>query len=816
MVAVYKPDTFVAKVDGKWTTVLRPAAGHRMHSDLAILLSTSGSAGSPKLVRLSHAAVEANSRSIAEFLGIGPEQRPITTLPIGYSYGLSVLTSHLSQGARVLLTDRSVTDQAFWRFLDQEAATSLAGVPYTYELLDTLGFTERAHPSLQILTPAGGCLPKDTATRYARWSQAHGVRFFVMYGQTEATARIAYVPPELLARNPDAIGLAIPGGELRLLDENGDPITTPGMSGELSYRGPNVMMGYAYGRGDLAKGREHAELLTGDMATIDAEGLYRIVGRKSRFSKIYGKRIGLDDIESILSKDGLRGYVAGDDALIAVAVTGSLDVGLLAKRLAHRLGVPISAVDVASVEGPPLLSSGKIDYRSLLSDAYRRRAEASTRAPASGITVQGAFAKALPRAIVRPEDTFVSLGGDSLSYVSLTLDLETQLGVLPRQWAEMSVAELQQLADKAVPPKPGAWRLREIETEVAVRAAAIAAVVTNHASNLPISGGADLLLLLLGYNLARYQRLRLISDDRWQVLTSFLKRIVLPYYSIVIAYMVVKQSVDIPSLLLISNFTGRYGTFLEPFWFVEATTQITLVVVALFTVPALRRLADKNPWRCGLFLLVATMALKVAVFGLLRHEVLDNRTPDAIGYLVALGWCVQRADTLSRKVFVSALCAAVALLELSGIPRAWMAFSYPINLTHAASLAVASGLILWLPRLRVPDWLRAGVGAVAGASLYIYLTHGVSVHILLYDLKVTNLATNLVVAFAVGLAAMRLSQSGNMWIAKFIRREKPSTFGVSPDPDAPLADATVRAPDQRGGIAELQIALRDDAAAAAS
>jgi acyl-CoA synthetase (AMP-forming)/AMP-acid ligase II len=244
-------------------------------------------------VRLSYAAIDANAKQIAEYLELTARDRPITTLPIHYSYGLSVVTSHLNVGATIILTGQSVIDAAFWQLVRKEEVTSLAGVPYTYELLDRVGFRDMSLPSLRTLTQAGGRLPPETVRRYTEWAKARDARFFVMYGQTEATARMSYMPPARILDAPDCIGIPIPRGSFRLIDETGTTISSPGTVGELVYSGPNVMLGYALSPDDLSKGRELEELRTGDLASRDAQGLYRIVGRKSRFAKLYGLRINL-------------------------------------------------------------------------------------------------------------------------------------------------------------------------------------------------------------------------------------------------------------------------------------------------------------------------------------------------------------------------------------------------------------------------------------------------------------------------------------------------------------------------------------------
>lgn len=426
----------------------RPLA---LHPDLCILLSTSGTTGSPKLVRLSRANIASNAGAIAGYLGIGADDRAITSLPLYYSYGMSVLNSHLHAGATVLLTGRSVADQQFWTFFEEEAATSLSGVPFTFDLLERMGFRGRHYPALRYLAQAGGRLPAERVRLYAQWAAAARKQMFVMYGQTEASPRMAYVPPAQLLDNIDAIGVAIPGGSFALVGEDGAPVLAAGEPGELVYRGPNVMMGYAESAEDLALGSGPQELRTGDLACRKENGCYAIVGRKSRFSKIVGLRISLDEIERWIHARGLQGIVSGDDALVVAALTGSGDAAGLAQELkqalSQRFGLPLSALAVLQLDALPVLASNKFDYRAVL-----RLGHEAAQAPQAPRSLIDAYRDILGNADVRPQDSFLDLGGDSINLVELALALEHYLGTVPDNWEAQPIAALEALKGQAAQP----------------------------------------------------------------------------------------------------------------------------------------------------------------------------------------------------------------------------------------------------------------------------------------------------------------------------------------------------------------------------
>jgi acyl-CoA synthetase (AMP-forming)/AMP-acid ligase II len=333
-----------------------------LHDSLALLLSTSGSTGSKKLVRLSQRNLYSNAESIATYLGIDASDRPITTLPMHYSYGLSIINSHLLRGAEVLLTDESIIGRVFWPFAREFGATSFGGVPLTYQLLHRMGEEQMDLPTLRYFTQAGGRLDAALVCHFADLAQRTGRRFYVMYGQTEATARIAYLPPELASANPTSIGRPIPGGELAIVDASGAPVPGPDVSGELVYRGANVMLGYAERATDLALPDQlNGVLRTGDIASRDGQGLYFINGRMKRFIKINGNRVGLDEIESFLAEQGYRAAVVGQDEKLQLLLEGEADAAL-PKLLWQTFSIHPRNCAVRTCEALPRSAAGKIVY----------------------------------------------------------------------------------------------------------------------------------------------------------------------------------------------------------------------------------------------------------------------------------------------------------------------------------------------------------------------------------------------------------------------------------------------------------------------
>ena len=339
-----------------------------LHDDLALLLTTSGSTGSPKLVRQSYKNIESNTKSIVEYLSLDESERAITTLPMNYTYGLSIINTHLAVGASIVLTDKALMQKEFWQQLKEFEATSFGGVPYTYEMLNRLRFERMDLPALRSITQAGGKLSPALHEKFAKWSIEKKKKFVVMYGQTEATARMSYLPAEKSLEKSGSIGIAIPGGKFSLIGDDGGEITAPETAGELVYYGDNVTMGYAECGKDLIKGDErNGRLETGDIAKFDKDGFFYIVGRKKRFLKIFGNRVNLDETERLLKAEFANSdFACGgvDDKMSVFLTNESLRDAVLA-FLTNTLKLHASAFKVCSIDAIPRNESGKIIYNDL-------------------------------------------------------------------------------------------------------------------------------------------------------------------------------------------------------------------------------------------------------------------------------------------------------------------------------------------------------------------------------------------------------------------------------------------------------------------
>ncbi len=729
----YDPDVVI---DGDTIHQRRHGSAHRLHPDLALLLSTSGSTGSPKLVRLSARNLVANATAIADYLDIRETDRAAMTLPMSYCYGLSVIHSHLARGAGLILTDRSVVDDEFWVLFRDKRGTSFAGVPYTFEMLERICFDGFDLPDLRYVTQAGGRMSPERVRRFAELGERQRWQLFVMYGATEATARMAYLPPQLAASHPGSIGHPIPGGSFAIepLEGWSDPDV-----GELVYRGANVMMGYAHNATDLALGKTVDTLHTGDVARRTPDGLYEVIGRSSRFVKLFGLRIDLHRVEAALSDEGVTAFCIGEDQRLVVAAV-SPDEQAVQRITAAAAGLPTSAVAVIATSELPLLPSGKPDYQAVKSLA--RRTPEPTNAPGD---LRALFADVLQidQETIEPDRSFVDLGGNSLSYVAMSVRLERALGRLPVDWQRLSLAELERItpARRRSWPLPGAT----LETSVALRAAAIVLIVGSHATLYEMWGGAHLLLGIAGYNFGRFCLTPVSRSDRVRHLSKTIKWIVVPSVIWIALALLITSDYHWTNLLLVEKLFGPEDSMTAGrLWFVEVLVWILVVLTFVCWLPAADRLERRRPFAFAAVFLIVGLALRYDIVGLhFGHAAWFTMLAF---WFFAVGWAAAKSSTVWQRLAVT----LVLVVSLHG---------YFGNTNRELLVTGGFLLLIWLPAIRCPAWLTVTAGTVAEASLYTYLTH-----YQIYPLFDAQPVLGVVAAVVVGVLLTRVLNASRAWL----------------------------------------------------
>lgn len=346
------------------------------HHELAALMFTSGSTGAPKGVMVTHGNIACNTRDIVTYLGLTSSDRAMVVLPFHYCFGLSLLHTHLAVGASLVVNNQFMYPERVLQEINDRACTGFAGVPSTYQiLLRKSRFTQSAFPSLRWLQQAGGGLPNPYIQEIIQAFPE--VRFYVMYGQTEGTSRLSYLPPERLRDKPGSIGTGLPSTRLEVRRADGS-LVTPGSDdiGEIVASGDNIGLGYWNDPEETAKYFRGGRLHTGDLARVDADGFIYVVEREREMIKCGGNRVGAKEVEDVIAE--LRGVVEVavvgaphailGEGIVAFVSVPSADDSRAIDVLDHcRRRLPASRTPEAVVHLPrlPHNGSGKILKASL-------------------------------------------------------------------------------------------------------------------------------------------------------------------------------------------------------------------------------------------------------------------------------------------------------------------------------------------------------------------------------------------------------------------------------------------------------------------
>jgi long-chain acyl-CoA synthetase len=347
-----------------------PRSPDHFDSDLdAALMFTSGTTARPKAVRITHANIEFNTRSIIEYLGLMRSDRMLVILPFFYCFGTSLLHTHLRTGGSLALCNNFTFPEAAIDMIEREACTGFAGVPSSYQLLLRISsFSRRELPSLRLMQQAGGKMHGVLIQELA--ASKPKAKVFVMYGQTEATARLSYLPPDLLESKLGSIGRGIPGVKLEVLGENGEHVR-PGEIGEIVASGKNISPGYLDDPEATAAKFEGGRLRTGDLATVDEDGYIFVVDRKDDFIKCWGYRVSSQEIESCVLelKDvvstavvGMPSVESGEaiQAFVTLKPGSTLGPKSIIEHCASRLAKYMVPEAVSIIDKLPLNSNGKV------------------------------------------------------------------------------------------------------------------------------------------------------------------------------------------------------------------------------------------------------------------------------------------------------------------------------------------------------------------------------------------------------------------------------------------------------------------------
>ncbi|MFL0810896.1 MAG: AMP-binding protein [Agarilytica sp.] len=731
------------------------------HPELAVLLSTSGSTGSSKCVKLSHSNLAENSKSISEYLRIDANEKGVANLPTHYSYGLSIINSHLYSGATILLTSLSVIEDEFWEFLNTNKATSFAGVPHVFDLLTRTDFEKKPPQSLRYVTQAGGRLEPKKVQHFLDIAKRNDWDFFVMYGQTEATARMAYMPPGQLENNISSIGLAIPNGTLTVIGDNGRTCDT-GETGELVYQGPNVMMGYSTSFTDLNDAPISQSLTTGDIGHVDKNGFYYITGRRSRFIKVFGNRIGLDDVEQLCSNNNIDTVATGVDDHLLIATTEEDKTENIETLIQEEIKIPRGYFSVLTVDEFPYTPAGKVDYpklKSFITETNKKtKASFSIRSlfefghkRKSDQSIADVYLETFGESALDKKNTFRTLGGDSLTYVRVASILEARIEQPPKNWDTLTLVELTKL-EKSHPSSKSCSNTGLHSNFDTLRSLACLLVVFCHVIGQPHTGlkiddgplrwladsldyfRMPIFMAMAGFF---YATLTINKGNASAFFKKHLKMLMIPAIFITLVYWAVRRigyGLDEP--LLPYLFSGYLHL-----WFIYAL-MVTLTVAALIDV-----FLKSNTWLWVILIILTPIAAHHV-----PHMPLFSIS-QAIEYFCffSIGVLINRNAGILKIRALFAISSVLAAAAIGAQQLSFFGFDNPIvqwpYWWHVGGSACLMLMIYLFPRMPSLEVL-----SIFTYSIYLWhpFANGV-IRFALQQLHVESLTTLIIIGFTAGV-----------------------------------------------------------------
>lgn len=336
------------------------------NKDLSLLLSTSGSMGSVKFAKLSRKNIKHNTDTIIKYLKINKNDSAITNLPISYSYMISIINTHFEKGGSIIVSNYSLIEKKFWQIFKKNKITSFNGVPYTYEMLSRIGLKNIKINSLRYLTQAGGKLERKILNEINIFCKKNKLKFFSMYGQTEASPRISYLKPQFSSKKIGSIGQGTNGNKIYLIDNNGKKIKLSFQEGEIVCEGKNVFMGYSESFKDLKlNNQSNYKLRTGDLGYFDNDGFFYITSRKNKIAKIFGNRVDLGALEDLMRKKNYKVVCLSDDKKIFIFTEKNYDKKKLIDCISKISNINIRSFELIKLKYLPRTSNNKINYNEL-------------------------------------------------------------------------------------------------------------------------------------------------------------------------------------------------------------------------------------------------------------------------------------------------------------------------------------------------------------------------------------------------------------------------------------------------------------------
>lgn len=739
--------------ESSWTTRAFQSSDQ---DTIALISFTSGTEGNPKGVMLTHRNLSNVVQRLNAVMQVDDRISEYVGVPVYHSFGFGRCRAVASAGGRFFIPNGGFNPAEIGTLLKQGEINAISAVPSLWRILlankDLIGRAGRKVRWIEI-----GSQYMSRAEKEALKSLFPEARIVQHYGLTEASRTTFLEIHHEAGEALESVGRALPGVSVQTTE-----------AGQIAIRGDHVAQGYLIA-GEIVKLQEDdGWFITKDLGTLKDGYLY-YQGRADDVINCGGIKVNPESLETkIYAQIGYSNSLAicrkadpirGEGFLVAVTKDVELNQQQLREvvsQTTQEFGINAgNSIAIVEVDDFPRTPTGKIQRRKLEEwfasqnqDQHQQiNVESTHRSPLEAI-----FCTVLNIAHVQPQDTFISLGGDSLSYVQISMELEKYLGYLPQSWERMRLDELERLS-------PQHRKYSVIETNILFRALSICEVVVNHANLLPfgVGGGAFFLLLIAGANFARFQGEALLQGRFVKPVISLLKNLIIPYFVICFAFQLYKQEFDLSVLLLFSNFVGPDVTSIFPVWFIDALVQSIVVFSLLFCLKPIRTFAKKTPWGFGLVALGLAICTNQLVPYVWDTNYLYNRVPHMLIWLFALGWSIHFAQSKFQKAITTTLLIIVnAILMGFNSFEGWL-------------LVVGGVTLIWTKFIRVPSLIKSPIQMVGASAYYIYLTHMIFIHIVTRGAKIENPLISSIAAIGGGVLVWMAIKEAPQWINKLVQ-----------------------------------------------
>lgn len=691
-----------------WLTAQHPVI---MDDRPAQVSYTSGTEGLPKGILLTYRNLGYTTERITEVMQMTSEIREYVGVPATFSFGMARFRAVSAVGGLAYMPPRGFDPLELARMLTSGEVNALSAVPTLLRiLLADPAIIGAAGKALRWLEIGSQAMTADEKRRVR--AMFPNARIVQHYGLTEASRSTFLVISDATDAQLESVGHAVGQGEIALSSDN-----------RIRIRGPQVARSRidADGLHDLTD--EDGWLQTNDLGHFKDGHLY-FDGRADDLINCGGQKIVPDQLEDRIrarQKSGLQIAVAkvpdsqrGDGVL--VAFVGAPDQTAKVKDAATaalaELGISAgSALQVMAVDALPVTGTGKVQRRVLADQFARRKVSTPAPVPASDgeITdVRSLFQHEFVGQSVAPDDSFESLGGDSLHYIQFSLAFESRFGQLPDDWEKLTVAQLQSHADAR---NTSSWR--RLETATLTRAFFMVCIVALHTEAFVYSsnwGAAYFLVMLAGYSVARFQLPEILRSGSTRTLWGTVRYVAIPTILMSAFLELYTRHLEVPSLLLIDNYMDPHNIEGFTFYFVEFYIQILCLAAILFSFPPVRRAFAARPFVSAVLLFVSIAALDYGIELVWNGDYNYDRSPWHYGWCFAMGMVLASARDLTSRLFAFAL----AMVTI---------FAYWHFTSAAYYVAGACTLLLFVRSVTVPAPVKIVIAEIAGASMFMYLTH---------------------------------------------------------------------------------------------